>query len=61
MMKVITIRVGEEIVVQLDELVAADEQAGIKCSRSELTRRALRLGLATLRRKVRWKGNGKGT
>lgn len=48
----LVIRVGHEIVAQIDELHAMDRSAGVKCTKAEITRRALRIGLAALRQRA---------
>lgn len=48
----LVIRVGNEVVAQIDELHEIDRSAGVSCTKAEIIRRALRIGLASLRRRV---------
>lgn len=50
-MQVIRLRVDEVISADIDDLVRESESIGVPVNKSEIARRALRLGLAALRKK----------
>lgn len=48
----IVLRVGHEVVAQINDLHRRELRSGVSCSKAEIMRRALRLGLASLRQRV---------
>jgi metal-responsive CopG/Arc/MetJ family transcriptional regulator len=50
-MSVLSIRIDEAMLADVDQLVEESKQIGVPVSRAEIVRRALRIGLAALLRK----------